>query len=48
MEVTKQEKQSFACYKANNTIEEGDLVVIYLVRNHATLFLSPSPALLRI
>ncbi|GJJ68641.1 tRNA (adenine57-N1/adenine58-N1)-methyltransferase catalytic subunit [Entomortierella parvispora] len=30
MEVTKQEKQSFARYKANNTIEEGDLVVMYL------------------
>ncbi|KAF9348229.1 tRNA (adenine-N(1)-)-methyltransferase catalytic subunit trm61 [Mortierella sp. AD094] len=31
------EKQSFARYKANNTIEEGDLVVMYLSRENMSI-----------
>ncbi|KAI1305146.1 tRNA (adenine-N(1)-)-methyltransferase catalytic subunit trm61 [Mortierella claussenii] len=32
-----QEKQSFVSYKANNTIEDGDLVVMYLSRENMSL-----------
>ncbi|KAG0246108.1 tRNA methyltransferase complex GCD14 subunit-domain-containing protein [Mortierella sp. GBAus27b] len=37
MSSTSVEKQSFATYKANNTIEEGDFVVAYLNRDTMSL-----------
>jgi hypothetical protein len=37
MSETAVEKQSFATYKKNNTIEDGDNVVMYLVRYLSSL-----------